>query len=69
MLVEKTTELSHYSTNEINQIQGMRVRRGYRFQADVTAKNKGMDSKNTCRKLQNDWNFWDVRYQSGYEGK
>lgn len=40
-LVGKATELSHSGAKEINQIKG--VRRIYGFQADVTAKNNGMD--------------------------
>lgn len=63
-LVGKATELSHSGAKEINQIKG--VRRIYGFQADVTAKNNGMDSKNMCRKLHRVWNFWGIRYQSGY---
>lgn len=51
LLVKKATEVSHYIAKEINQIKRTRVRRVCGFQADVTAKNKSMDSKNMCRKL------------------
>lgn len=44
VMVGKATELSHYSTKKIHRRKGMRVRRVYVFQADVTAKYKGMDS-------------------------
>lgn len=60
MLVEKATELSHYGTKEINPTKGMKVRRGHGFQADVTAKNKGMGSKTTCRKLQKVGDFGGI---------
>lgn len=59
LIVEKATEMSHYSAKRANQTKGMRVQRVYVSQAKVTAQNKGMDSKKHVQEIaEKVWNFW-----------